>query len=68
MRLTRGCRCSPRARASMPAACAPPPPRQTPQDTEEAVSGGATDLDDMRRGKACVIKTTTRQVRYTWLA
>ena len=33
------------------------------KDVEEAAAGGATDLDDVRRGKACVIKTTTRQVR-----
>jgi ATP-dependent 26S proteasome regulatory subunit len=32
------------------------------QDKEEA-SGAAMDEDDTRQGKACVIKTTTRQVR-----
>ena len=38
------------------------PTYQPPQDQEEEASGAAMDLDDHRKGKSCVIKTTTRQV------
>ena len=35
-----------------------------PEEDQEEQAGAAMDEDDARRGKACVIKTSTRQTVY----
>ena len=55
----RGTRAQPYTRTSTPIHLSSPV-----QDQEEEASGAAMDLDDLRKNKSCVIKTTTRQTVY----
>ena len=37
-------------------------------DSDEEEDGGATDIDAQRKGMSCVLKTSTRQVRWSFAA